>query len=704
MKYGLGRQGIAAFAILLAVGAAACSEDKKGLPGIDIDDIELPDIEDILDDLPDVNPEDRDPDIDGGVGDEDDVIGPGDVDEDTTGDPDESDVPIDGPDNPTTCNPACTAGNFCDNGTCRPFECKTCTSNADCGAGSSCTDWNFGTQRARVCLASCSSANRTCPTGYSCNVASGICRPSGTCNITAPPAVKRDKACQAPADCPEPGMQCFKFPNLTNPPGGQCLVSCASGANACNSLETCLQFTRSCHTSCTPPQQGQPNPCADDETICLWVDQARTQGACLHWSAIMPSGRAEPGETCDNNSQDQNLSCVEGSICLGGKCAKLCGDRAGKLGGCAQGVECQMFSDIPLGFCPNVGSSQQGQPCPQGGVNAGADFCASGLECLGTNDLLGAPCTTDAGCTERPGLGSCVAQEDGSKTCGYSYCSGRATNNTCPSGYEVIQVNTGTRNEPFCAPVTPAGSQAEGQACSYLNVNGTAGNCAAGLECVGSPVITLLARTDLRQRPGLEDIDVSTPCSVDADCASLPGKPQCVALGRNGAEKRCGWSSCAAASGTNGCTGQAPAGFEYREFNSSETTKVCVLFPLGDKTLGQPCAFGLINREAGNCAATFSCVGLDPNGAPAEARVNCASNPNACSTGDAAAVFQPNGQCVDLNDRTGKFCGTSYCSKTCLSDAECTQEAPNGFGTGSRCQRPSGGGEGFCIRPQVAAP
>jgi hypothetical protein len=336
--------------------------------------------------------------------------------------------------------------------------------------------------------------------------------------------------------------------------------------------------------------------------------------------------------------------------CVGGGCgASFCAGPCNN-GACPDGYDPTTVS----GACwcvpgTPVGGGVLGDPCPfTGGVNAAADNCGPGLDCLGIPpDPTGAPCTNDPDCLDDMAANwnpDCVGGG-----CGASFCSGLCNNGACPDGYDPATVS-GTC---YCVPGTPVGGGVQGDPCPFTGgVNGEADTCGPNLACLGIP-----AGATQPACPG-----------GDADClSSYPEyyNPDCV----NG---RCGVSFCSKPCGT-GRT--CDPGYNPQDIGTSGC--YCIpTDPVGTSQAGDPCPFGSVNAAADYCADGLSCLGVY---ADAETPA-CTTDAN-CTEG-----AEPFAQPWHNPDCQGGHCGLSFCSPLCNQGACPTGFAPIDVGGTCYCE------------------
>ena len=213
-----------------------------------------------------------------------------------------------------------------------------------------------------------------------------------------------------------------------------------------------------------------------------------------------------------------NPECIDG-LCATSFCSALCDDN----GECGDGYEVLELGEDEATTCYCIpdytGETEAGEGCPLYNVNPTADFCAEGLDCIGspafeTSDA----CVFSADCPDYYlGETICFAGQCGTSLCAAECGPGLA----CADG-EIPWII----GEAACYCVPGAGGTAAlGDSCGFLNVNSDEGACGAGLACSGEVASPSGDACESAEDCPAEDY------SVGADCI-------------NGF---CGYSYCAAA-------------------------------------------------------------------------------------------------------------------------------------------------------------
>jgi len=394
--------------------------------------------------------------------------------------------------------------------------------------------------------------------------------------------------------------------------------NCGVCGNRCGSNEICYQG------ECVPPYNGSPgDPCPFD-TVNTWANNCSMGLECLGIPADGSAGTCPDGEPteCFRLLEEWNRDCV-GGMCGASFCAGECPtDRNCPMFFCDQDFDGICYC-IP---CP-IGAGQPGDPCPYGDVNATANDCAAGLECLGIaadGNAGTCPGGEPRECTNLIDLWNidCV-----NGNCGASFCSQECDNcDECPEGFEPQNVGSPAR----CMCVPGYTGHPSGGSCPWNGVNAEYGDCQAGMACLGN------------------DNMGECPSGCDYDCAHIPENyyPDCV-------DHVCGFSFCADECDAQG---NCPQGFEPAEVSGN-----CYCIPAnpGDAPAGAPCPHLGFNASADLCDVFLTCLGNEDAGL--------------CPGGDAAectgipAAFNPD--CVN------GICGYSFCSARCDDQGSC----PAGF-------------------------
>jgi len=250
------------------------------------------------------------------------------------------------------------------------------------------------------------------------------------------------------------------------------------------------------------------------------------------------SAQYAPNPACVAASDDGNTYCG----------VSFCAPNCDEAGSCDY-VESDEFdfTATPLSgqcFCfPSPkGTQQPGEACAFGDINAEAGFCANGVACLGLDPARNPSpdaCNDASDCSTADYFGNieCVEiTEPAGKFCGSSFCSPKCDeNDSCdfitdtPYNWVAGAVDDGQGGTVcYCLPQTP-GTLTAGQACTMGEFNADAGNCAAGLSCVGS-------------------VDTESICSEAGDCNHGPSGDCGTYTPEGGtAADYCGFSFCSKA-------------------------------------------------------------------------------------------------------------------------------------------------------------
>ena len=211
------------------------------------------------------------------------------------------------PECPGGCDPACTGGQVCEDGTC---VCPAGTT--DCSG--TCIDTS-GDE------ANCGGCGNACAASETCE--NGVC---------TPPAC--DPACTGGQVCDDGTCVC---PAGTTDCGGTCIdtsgdeANCGGCGNACAAGETCEGGV------CTPPG----------------CDPACTGGqVCDDGTCVCPAGTTDCGGTCIDTSGDEancggcGIACGAGETCENGVCVappptcKVTGETCESKSECCAGLQC----------------------------------------------------------------------------------------------------------------------------------------------------------------------------------------------------------------------------------------------------------------------------------------------------------------------------------------------------------------------------
>ena len=334
----------------------------------------------------------------------------------------------------------------CVDGRCEPAP--TCTVES-CQTGEWC-DVSVG-----ECLPGCDEDSDCEPpeicnfTAHQCiNVGSGRLGdpcPYGNVNATAADC-SNGLSCLGTEDwglCPGGyGWECNGIPDVYNPDCVDGVCGFSVCAAECESPGECpdgfapVNVNRTCY--CFPfvdgsVPTGEPCPFGDVNPDAQYCYQDLE---CLGRPADGNSGYCPGGDPaeCTEYPASQNPDCVNG-VCG----FSFCADRCDAQGNCPTGHE-PLDADGTCYCAPGaVGNSQLGDPCPYGDVNATADYCVAGLECLGNDSAGDCPGGLDTECS---GIADGWNPDCVDGICGFSFCATRCDAiGNCPTGYAPEDVN-----------------------------------------------------------------------------------------------------------------------------------------------------------------------------------------------------------------------------------------------------------------------
>ena len=578
---------------------------------------------------------------------------PGPADHATTVDPgtDTSDV------SPSACSPACVYmdGKYCDEAAkeCKDQSCTPCLRDADCEGGMTCLDFAFDNGvKGSLCSKVCA-ADGDCPAGFTCggdpkmcqpraacpancgtgaigdaclkdgvNAVCGACGQDLTCIGSAPIATT---TCQIDRDCLAQGIARDRHPDCVDGKCGSsiCAASCLSTACPEGFMKFQPNFA-ACW--CVPAGKAGAGVACPVFNVNVDADSCAEFLTCLGIEAKDTTDACTVDADCSRNNYYGNPECV------GGRCGtSFCSP------GCKTDGTCEKdFAPMDVGgtcYCIPlaVGNGPAGAPCPIFNVHGTADYCPSGLACLGVEAKSdGTACTQDSGCPKAEFMGNpqCV---DG--FCGTSFCSSQCDDRGRCSG-ETQPIDVG--GDCFCAPVE-VGTTTAGQPCPFSGIHVAASACAAGLICLGIP-----------------PSDTTTACTTSIDCPANDffGYGECAANGH------CGGSTCSPY-----CDDMARCGAGFQPALVGATC-LCISVAIGTSQAFEGCPVGKSNSTASPCAANLTCLGISDD------------NRSGLCAVDADCALT-NGDCVD------GLCGYSYCSPYCDDAGACAVGTPFQLGTGT---------------------
>ncbi|MBN2493440.1 MAG: hypothetical protein JXR96_02515, partial [Deltaproteobacteria bacterium] len=213
----------------------------------------------------------------------------------------------------------------------------------------------------------------------------------------------------------------------------------------------------------------------------------------------------------------QNPDCTAEGLCGASFCSPRCNENE-----CEEGFYPAQVGDDCYCIPREIGRAGPGDPCPHSGANRDADYCQSGLECLGVYPVqLTTLCTSDADCMDvMPPAQNPDCTADG--ICGASFCAPPCDENAeCEPGFYPARVG----NDCYCIP-QEIGSSGPGDPCPFQGVHADADDCQAGLLCLG-----------------IYPDGHTTLCETDVDCMDVFPPAENPACSDEGL---CGESFCSA--------------------------------------------------------------------------------------------------------------------------------------------------------------
>ena len=403
----------------------------------------------------------------------------------------------------------------------------------------------------------CDADSNACTVGDIC--AKGVCKPGTAKNCDDGNPCTKDY-CDMATGCTQTfdnGAPCDDENPCTL--GDVCMTGgCKSGvAKACSSPDPCL-FAKcdALNGKCKLSQAPAGMPC-NDGTLCT-VKDACKEGDCS--GSALSCDDANPctnngcgaGTGCtsavNSNPCDDGNKCTGGDTCGGGGCAGLAVDVTAT---CDDGNPCTTESCTPAAGCVHVGNAlpcDDGNPCTQG------DTCAASQCNSGTNLCA---CTEDA---------HCVGSEDGDKCNGALYCDKGSLPYLCkvnPKTVVVCPVDKDTaclRNT--CAPasgVCAMGVVNEAKPCDADGSVCTANDACAGGSCLAGVAVSCdddNPCTDDGCDAGLGCVHLANSATCDADGNACTVGDSCKAAScAQGPVKSCDDGSICTANGCDKASG-----------------------------------------------------------------------------------------------------------------------------------------------------
>lgn len=425
----------------------------------------------------------------------------------------------------------------CHSATCALGKCEQavltntpCDDNDACTVGDGCSpdgqclgDHDGGNP---ACL--CAGDDANCADGLSCTT--GVCKPDGSCSFLIKPGF-----CKVGGACYAAGA---------NGPNNACLVCDPATSKTSFKSVTC-DDSNSCTDDICAPAQGctatnnDLNACSDGDP-CTQDDHCDA-GACVGSCACKSDAQCEL-------TQPAADSCRRWA-CQGYQCIQVA-DSAQDGSSCDDGKFCTVDETCQGGSCqggaPKDCSGLGDGKCVVGACDEGVDQCAQQPKADGDSCSDGDPCTQGDACADGTCAGSAIDCSDLEGPCHIAACVAGACKKTA----------------------TPGAACDDQEACTELDVCGTAGGCAgtwdAGLsgcgcdddaDCADVGDACNLGRCDIDthqcyKEPALGDpCDDTNPCTF-GDACNADG--QCAGSGYGcNDDLDCTVDSC---DGEGGCT------------------------------------------------------------------------------------------------------------------------------------------------------
>ncbi|HSA21555.1 MAG TPA: hypothetical protein P5076_08905, partial [Myxococcota bacterium] len=361
-----------------------------------------------------------------------------------------------------------------------------------------------------------------------------------------------------------------------------CCVDVGGDFKVCLKIDpgyACGNQDKTCGESCL----GQVDSACDPNHACL----SGSDVYCSHACVTNPDCN-----DCQAEDPDVTFQCMVigggDSYCIAANSATCTASSQ-----CDAGEACSPYID-------ETGNALQGYCVSGGTLTAGAECDEDDDQCMGMciNAHCSEVCETDGDCPEQ---NTCMS---------VSFCKtmeGTGDCATCTESFPDIKM---------CIWY-PLGTQPAGAPCSFDTINADAGDCMAGMACLG------IDATD-------------TPCTTVEDCAAVfeeNWNAECV-IGTCGNPNHCGSSFCSPRCALDGSCDDG--------FQPAAVGDDCYCIPApepGNGQQGDPCPFDATNADADNCASGLICLGI-----PADATSTACTEDGDCT--DFQASWNPD--CVDV--------------------------------------------------------
>ena len=456
----------------------------------------------------------------------------------------------------TSCGGGCAAGQFCDSDSGSP-SCGQCACDTTCGGGCESGLMCDSDPNSPSCGFCAPPQCGSCPSGFACDLASGLCICDTTCGGGCPSGTTCDpdgssETCgqcicdpTCGGDCPT-GTMCdgelssdscglCQVDPLCGV-GGACDVDCDAGGNEsnCGSIAGCrwAWWNQSCVAESCSSCNPSTGICEADANSCSCGPDEVYQPLTLACECDTTCGfSCAPGLQCDSDADSGSCGQCVCDVTCGGDCPQglVCDDNSvcsglgeGACGAaseqCAWEAQTEQCLSIFCGLCvvdPTCGGCDDGEICnPVTGLcEPECPACEAGTIC----DPLTGACICDQTCggSSCP-VGSVCDSELNSASCGVCVCENEAPASGCPQGQlfddgsycESLGIGGTCQDDPRCVVDAAAG------AC----ISPTCGQCVLDPTCGGSCP------------PGFICDPLSGLCIPDPNCGGCPPNFECDRL------------------------------------------------------------------------------------------------------------------------------------------------------------------------------
>jgi len=541
---------------------------------------------------------------------------------------------------PCAADTDCTAGNYCDSGTCKGKQ----VNGSSCGGNNECAS-NYCVDGV-CCATSCTGLCQACSAGKKGSGVDGECGPI---------ADNSDPDLECPDDgtatCKRDGMcngfgACRLYVKSTACGTTQCVGNSVKG-QVCDGLGSCVVDTTG--TDCSPyvcSGNACANPCSTN-LDCL-PGNFCDAGSC--------KSKLSNGAVCATNADCQSSYCVDG-VCCATACTGVCQACSAAKKGTGVDGECEPVKDgtDPDDECPDDGAAT----CKRDGACNGSGLCryyAKGTTCKANTTTCVGNFAKGYLCD---GLGTCEYEPTGTD-CSPHLCLNNQCANPCTADTDCVTGN-------FCDTGSCKAKLPNGQQCT-AGTQCSSGFCVDGV-CCDSACTGQCEACDVSPNEGTCSPAMGAPHGTRPACKGAGGACDGVCDGVNASA--CVYPGSSTSCGTACENGNVTPSFcDGNGTCSASTAKSCSPYVCGTDDCLTSC------DTKADCASGYTCA----------SDKKCIPLGTTCS--DDHTLSSPDGTSKDCSPFK---CELDSCKSSCQSIDDCVSPAVC-RASDNTCAPPAAGG------------